>query len=342
MYRIEKKNLLTFNDPSWYGYYGITAFSSMEYEAVAKLQNKLGIPGNEINSFYYKKNTPIYDMMFNIKYFLDSQYNKSLNDYNLGMMYGVNEEIKDWKLKHNPFENQNNFIKKSTGISDVLEKVHIIDKKKINNDIKDMVIKYIITDKGQFYFYMLDPQVNYIVIDNKCYYLSDNIKKYSSNLFNSNTEYIDYTEKYAISFEVMSKPMEIYVSYNLFENSDLLFLYKLNEKKLQEVYNLLLPNKVNINTFTENSFEGNVNVKDNMIIYTSIPYDKGWKVLVDDKDVDTFKIGDALLAFNLPSGEHIIKMTYHVPYGIISCIVSFMSIILLLILELYRKKLHCS
>ena len=39
-YRIERKDMHTFNDSSWYGYFGINTFSSMEYENLAVLQSK--------------------------------------------------------------------------------------------------------------------------------------------------------------------------------------------------------------------------------------------------------------------------------------------------------------
>ena len=44
MYQIERTQILTFNDPSWYNYYGQTTFSSMAYENMAHLQNKLAMP----------------------------------------------------------------------------------------------------------------------------------------------------------------------------------------------------------------------------------------------------------------------------------------------------------
>ena len=34
---------------------------------MAVLQNKLGMPGNNINSFFYTANTPIYNIFWNYK-----------------------------------------------------------------------------------------------------------------------------------------------------------------------------------------------------------------------------------------------------------------------------------
>ena len=77
---------------------------------MAHLQNKLAMPGNKINSYYYKQNTPIYDLMFNIKYFIgdtwdikryELYYNEDdvivfKNKYNAGLMFAINNDIKSW------------------------------------------------------------------------------------------------------------------------------------------------------------------------------------------------------------------------------------------------------
>ncbi|UKI58943.1 MAG: hypothetical protein L6V81_04710 [Clostridium sp.] len=45
----------------------MTTFSSMEYERMAILHHNLGTNGNLINSYEYVFNTPIYDLMFDLK-----------------------------------------------------------------------------------------------------------------------------------------------------------------------------------------------------------------------------------------------------------------------------------
>lgn len=59
-------------DPSYYGYNGISVFSSMAYESYSELQHSLGMFGNRINSYTYNPQTPVYNMMFNIKYLIQT------------------------------------------------------------------------------------------------------------------------------------------------------------------------------------------------------------------------------------------------------------------------------
>ncbi len=98
--------MMTLNDGDWYDYNGVNTFSSMAYESMAKFQNNLGIPGNGINSYYYQQTTPIYDLLFNVKYLIGesndySRYEKTNEEYtNLttfkytnGLIFGVKKKI---------------------------------------------------------------------------------------------------------------------------------------------------------------------------------------------------------------------------------------------------------
>ena len=53
---------------------------------------------------------------------------------------------------------------------------------------------------------------------------------------------------------------------------------------------------------------------DSSVMFTSIPYDKGWTVKVDGKVVKTRKIWNSLLGFDISSGEHTIELSF-IPEG---------------------------
>lgn len=72
-YRTELTKLRARMDASWYGYNGVSTFSSMAYENTAKLARKLGLFGNNINSYTYYPQTPVFNSMFNIKYLYDNK-----------------------------------------------------------------------------------------------------------------------------------------------------------------------------------------------------------------------------------------------------------------------------
>lgn len=87
-----------------------------------------------------------------------------------------------------------------------------------------------------------------------------------------------------------------------------------------------------LNNMNDTKIECNVNAKINGMLYTSIPYYKGFKVYVDEKKVEPAIIGNALLGVKLSKGEHKIKITYF-PYGLyIGGIISLCGVMGMIIL----------
>ena len=354
-YRIEREDMLTFNDPSWYDYRGMMAFSSMEYESNALLLYGLGAPSNEINSFYYKYNTPVYNTLFALNYIIGDTYLNGYeqfmestntdvykNIYKGDLLYGVNNDIKNVALEDSPFLNQNNLIESMTSISDVLIPMKIKDEMTIyeNNDHK--IIKYYIKNNyDNIYLYFDDYDIDFIVFDNNAYYLSEDYH-YGDNYFDEKIwRYIDYGEKYIIS-EVCTKDLiEVYVGYNYYdeENDNKGFeIYELDYDKWNAAYEKLHNNALIIEEFKENNIVANSNFEENRSVFTSIPYDTGWKVFIDQKGIDTYSIADSLLGFDVPSGDHKITLTYKIPYFKIGMLITFISIIGTILLNINLRR----
>ena len=76
-FRFESTNNRTRNDPSLYQYNGLSGFSSLAYETTSKTLRRLGMFGNNINSYTYYPSTPVINSLFSIKYFSG---NESLSD----------------------------------------------------------------------------------------------------------------------------------------------------------------------------------------------------------------------------------------------------------------------
>ena len=348
-YRLEKLSMLTFNDPSWYGYYGQVAFSSMEYENMAKLNYSLGMPGNEINSFYYKQNTPIYDLMFNIKYILgtsvdDSRYSLYYNNdedvyrfnYTIGLMFGVNKDTLNYRANNdNAFINQNNFIEKATGIKNILEEVEITNKEIVDTGDDYTIVKYSLPNFYDNYYMYFDNNVicDFVYNEGDLYYFNDDYE-YVQNFKNiSIYNYYDYNENFVINNKTDNKNIEVYVGYTYYDEEidNEIKIYKLNTDKFNKAYNYLLSKKIEITEFKEHIIKANTNFKEDTFVYTSIPYDKGWKVYVDNKLIETECISDTLLGFNVPKGAHNIKLKYTIPYIKISALISLVSLCTLII-----------
>ena len=111
--------------------------------------------------------------------------------------------------------------------------------------------------------------------------------------------------------------------------------YTLNENVLNEIYNKLNKNdKLIVGENKGNYLKTSINVTgDNQILYTSIPLDKGFTILVDGKKVEPEPIFDTLIGLKLEQGSHTIEFKY-VPRGFKSGVtISIISILLLIFLK---------
>ncbi len=81
--------------------------------------------------------------------------------------------------------------------------------------------------------------------------------------------------------------------------------------------------------------------KDNQMVSTSIAYDRGWRVYVDGRRVDTYEIAGALMAFNIEgAGQHEIKLVYAPTLLVLGGIISVIAIILITLIIIFEKKLR--
>lgn len=343
-YRIEKIKRDTYNDPALNNYYGISVFSSMTYEDISKLQRKLGNGSNNINSYYYNLQTPIYNSMFNIKYLVGKfNYNKNFykenkNEgikeykYPLSIAYKVNNNIKNWDTSsNNPFTVQESFIKESTGFDNMFNKLNI--------NFKDIVPE--ITNNG----YFINSRICSINLENDRngdVYLYIDSNNLSSVLVNGESYFIATNEPYIINLGYFSKYDDINVtmyfsygdtSYNEFN----IYAYSFNENNFKKAYNSLNDEILNISSFKENHIKGYINLKESGVIFTSIPYDNSWKIKVDNKYIDFYKIGESYIGFNLNEGYHNIEFIYKTKGLKTGAIISTISLISTIYLYIKKK-----
>lgn len=353
-YRIESINTQTLNDSSWYNYYGATTFSSMAYESLALLNYHLGLPGNQINSYKYIHGTPIYDLMFNIKYFIGEPNDykryttvysneKKANkfDYNIGIGFGVNSDLENWNYNTgNPFEIQNDFISKSTGINDIFEKPNLVNTEYIYSDEVNTVIKLSYENNyDNYYLYSNSYSLKFMIIGSTLYYVDENYQDLLNQLpYGLEYTYIEnYDEEYIINILSQDDTIDLIVGYDSYF-SDVFNLYSINHERFVQVYEKLNDEKLNITDFKESRITGTITLNDNKMIYTSIPYDEGWHVYIDGEEVETYSLANSLLTFDSRKGKHKIEIKYKIPYFGLGTIMSLIAATIIVIDTFYIEK----
>jgi len=366
-YRTELCYLNTRMDPAYYGYNGISVFSSMAYESYSQLQSSLGMQSNKVNSYTYNTQTPVYNMMFNIKYLIqtdvslapssnlykkiyttsDKKSNVYESKYNLPIAYCVNSKIDDWVTDEgNPFEIQSDFVKLATGYSNVFKPVEY------NSTDFDAVSGDDVTENGTYWLEKSDSSSNYgtetvslsPTIDGNLYLY---VKSSDLKTITVNSEKVsDITQSmedaYILDLGYHNKGDEVLVSLDASKmesesTSFDFYCYTADDTVVKNMYNSLAGNSLNVESYSDTTIKGTVKAKENCYLYSSIPYDDGWSVYVDGKKAETFEIGGTLLAIELTPGQHKIEYKYF-PVGFLyGIIISAVTVFGLFGFYIYNK-----
>ncbi len=101
----------------------------------------------------------------------------------------------------------------------------------------------------------------------------------------------------------------------------------------KEFVDVLGKQTFDVTEYSDTSLDGVVTAEEDGVLYTSIPYEEGWKVSVNDLDVQVIDYQDGMMAFPVFSGTNNIRMTYK-PRGFVTgAIVSGGAVIILLIIS---------
>ncbi len=376
-YRMELGDLRTRMDPCWYNYYGISTFSSMASEDVSKLQERLGLSGNDINSYTYNPQTPVYNAMMSLQYIVNNEtqnfavinYNPNYyeeledmgkdfsvykNKYNLPIAYGVPNAILDWDYdRDNPVAVQSEYFKLATGIDDVFESL------KIDNIDFDNVTSFDWDGAyGGFNFERIDPDsegmLTFNIVPEKTgsiyFYLDCNDVENIKCTVNGKTYSREYDERFLVDIGYCKAGETATVEIKIPEDCDTEFIdfgaYTINNYKFVTGYRKLLNNTLKIESQSETDIKGLIKMDYSGKLYTSIPYDEGWTVYIDGKvqgQNHIHALGDALMCIDITAGSHSVELKY-MPRGLkLGLIISFFSLaFLILLIFVYRTKIYGS
>lgn len=376
-YRMELTDLRTRMDPSWYYYNGVSVFSSMANEKLSNLQDDLGLMSNRINSYTYNPQTPVYNMMFSLKYLLNnespnvlsSKYYTSVaandtfeafkNKYSLPIAFMTKSDVTHWATKDyietwkfetgsDPFQLQGDWFKRATGLDNPFEKMEIsyvtynniepftesleansfyYDKTTDDTDASTTI--YLTTEKeGNVYIYFDISGSN-----------SKNLTITSS--IGTATHSADQDCVLDLGRYGANETITINVPFEENVGTLKFYAYTMNDETFEKGYEILSNAQFVTETHEDTYIKGKVVSSEDGLLYTSIPYDKGWKVYVDGVKVseyDIVQIGQSLLGVNLKKGIHEIEFKYEATGVATGITVSVITAIILIILVLINKR----
>ena len=348
-YRMEKDyhHENSINDSMLFDYNGVSHFDSTSNAKTEKFLENVGFRRLVTRAFYGTGSTRGVDMLLGIKYLLSlkdnfKDYEKIMqgdinvfeNPYYIGMGFMNDFDNKDILFTDNIFENLNNIF---------------------NNEMyvkEDYHIDYInVTRDGDTYKRIGDnAKIVYtfnIKTDNNYYlYFKDNLvrENYKTATIKINDRIInDYFTKYnysMIDLGRFNKEEEVVIEIILNNDSLLIsdaLIYYEDDNVFMDTYNKLRNKGINITKINSSKLE--MNVESGSVIL-SIPYDKGWKIKNNGKEIDYYEVFNGLIGFNANEGE--VSLEY-LPSGLkigsIISVISLLGTIIYLIKEKHEKEI---
>ena len=367
LYRTEVNKYYSLNDNALIGVNGISMFNSMVNSRTTDYMEKFGLCGwIASNRFTYQESSPFTNLMLNLKYiiapygaYLDKTHNVELarsgsvnlmqNQYYLSQGFMVNDDLLSYNIANlsatEPIDNQNEFFRLATGLDgNIYEE---LDPTELTGSGDSSTLT--LTSSGRYNYNSTESSGTY---DISCTAPRDGIAvAYYETYYSDNvtckvndSEVISYYAKrpFIMMIGNVSAGDKVTCSASVTDSSTGTINCRIamfNEDLFLKAREMFSRSVMRASEVTDDVIRGNINVAEDGLFYTSISYVEGWQAFVDGEEVEITPVGDAMLAFRLSKGAHIIELRY-TPEGFkVGLIVTLLGILLFaaLIVLTWRK-----
>ena len=226
---------------------------------------------------------------------------KDIDDVYESNIYEYNGEINLTSYSNLTINNENNMYiidSESNGTMNI----------KLDDSIKDKVI-FVTFDMNYN-----DKKDTTITINNVINTLSYKGWKYHNN---------NYTFHYVLD----SNNLDITFSKGHYEINNIK-IYTMDYDKVKSINDTHSNFIIDKNTTYGDYINGSINVEEDGYFILSIPYDKGFNIKLDNKEIDYELIDTAFIGFEINKGEHKISINYTAPFSNIAKIISIIGVII--------------
>ena len=376
-YRVEFLKDTVSNTPSVYGYKGASYFSSTAVLKVTDLMEKLGFRPSSA-WYIYKGSTPVINSLLSLRYLLSKEdiYDNPLyplvdefngirtyeNPYCLPLGFFAERDVLSLSIRQpNVFKIQNEFLKRGTGLGsklgDVLQPVQIEHKESRNAEIT--------SHSGNLYhFRVIDSDepgfINFTIGDIETYGAGDAIRQRPLYLYvqSRQVDYIWYIKNdkseghnikyypYIIDMQYFGDIDEIEISIKIEEHMSgdfEMYACSFDEEAFLQAYEILASRPFEIESFSDTKITGTIRTDKPGLLFTTIPYDRGWSVRLNGDMLPREKIesfGEGFIAIEVEHGVSRVEFSF-VPENFIaglsvSAASAFLFAFILLISKRYR------
>ena len=330
-YRVEKKTRKTKNDGAWMNFPSVSLFSSTANADLSKFFKKLGCESST-NAYSITGSTPFVDSIFSVKYALYSEAvsNTELmmylrescgtylyeNLYTLPLGFVFSSDIEEnWQYEmDNPAEVQNDLCLVS-GADEVL-----VD---AGGTVNKNTFTFTPDETGEYYVFVMNKKV----------------KTVKAELPTGQKSFSNVDRGYLLELGTLAPGTEVKLTADEAGEQLNAIAYRFSEDAMIQVYDRLNQSPMHLTSWKDTKLSGTVSAAKAGMLFTSIPFDKGWTVKVDGEKVETRKAFGAFLAIDVSAGDHVIDFSYF-PEGLkTGGLISGGSIVILILLWFLRREM---
>ena len=325
-YRVEDTERKTKNDDSLYGYASATIFSSLMNLDVSHLFQSLFMEGGK-NFYCYNGATPLSSSLFSVKYMLsdsaleESPYRTLIggsgrsflyrNNYSLPLGFVMDEQaIANWTSSTADRMASLNSLTSALGAEgQMLYPATCVTDANAGDTTID------IAEDGYYYADYVSCTSDTLTVNR-----SDGWTK----------QYSKTSHRYLIELGECKAGDEIHIINSNMESIEFQ-VYQLNEKVVQQAFDTLNAQTMQLTDMTDRKIEGKIQVQNAGRLILSVPADEGWTLYVDGNETEIEPLADALVGVHLEKGSYTIKLCYTTPGLKVGAGISLGAVILFLI-----------
>ncbi len=363
--RTEMNDNYILNCPAMYHYKGISQFSSSLNANATALMEHIGVEGApDKNRFNYNQTDPVTNAMLNIRYLIgknlpidDSDFKqiaKSGNSrlyesiYPLSIGYMTADTIRTWNYEQeNPFMVLDDYVRavtqnKYTSVFTEIEPVDVsvanIELSSTGDGMWDSTLKnetkksktiltYQAQQTGKQYLFIEADDADAITVSQEKKDDKIEIRNDCGSIVNLGE--MDNGTEFTVTIEYKEGKGGSVVSH----------VCTMDETVWQDAYKMLSASMLDVTDYGDSCLKGTINVQEDGVFVTSVPYEAGWKLKVDGhtREINEL-IGGAWISTSLSAGEHQIELSFRPPGLIAGLLITLASIGLLIAAEWWRRR----
>lgn len=359
--RMELLTAKMLDESIWHTLPNATMFGSTALGNTVDAMDDLGFYTG-VNEYLYEGGTPITDMLLGMKSILvrngdrmfrtGYEYLYSKDDVSLyqnslptSIGYFMSKDAKKWDYTtEDPFAVQNDLMKKAYGVGTIFKEQEIDRPISFDCNVTEQGngSYYIETEKSQadnltFIFNAEKEEDLYLHFD--CGFV-----KNTDICINGVSQQYGRLNSQIVSVGHVEAGDTVAVKLELEEKGTGMVTMRaatIDKAQLSKAISYMKNGRIQMNSYDSTKIDGSIDVKEDGMIWFSIPYDKGWSVKVDGEKVTTYAMAKGLLAIDVAKGVHDVKLQYTPPgfyMGAAISVVGFLVFFLLCIGERSCKK----